>query len=70
MIDVERGEQLIAYDNCAYNGRDRSALAADPICPYMAVTVCVNGKGITLFDLRMPLPLDFMYDVSVDVEIF
>ncbi|CAG0892186.1 unnamed protein product [Darwinula stevensoni] len=63
VIDVERGEQLIAYDNCAYNGRDRSALAADPICPYMAVTVCVNGKGITLFDLRMPLPLDFMYDL-------
>lgn len=63
VIDVERGEHLMSYDNCAFNGRDRTGLAADPICPNMAVCVCVNGKGLTLFDLRMPLPLDFIYDL-------
>lgn len=64
MVDVERGEQLLAYDNCAFSGRDRTGLAADPVCPNMAVSVAVNGKGLTLLDLRMPLPLDFVYDVS------
>lgn len=67
VIDVGRGDQLISYDNCAFNGRDRTGLAADPICPNMAVCVCVNGKGLTLFDLRMPLPLDFLYDVHGNV---
>lgn len=121
VIDVERGEQVMSYDNCkgfffsfsfpfsiqfynyknivhfhftgAFNGRDRAGLAADPVCPNMAVCSCVNGKvglkfvfsleyffsflfpsnnrcilfiqGLTLFDLRMPLPLDFVYDVSI-----
>jgi hypothetical protein len=64
VVDVERGEQLLAYDNCAFSGRDRTGLAADPVCPNMAVSVAVNGKGLTLLDLRMPLPLDFVYDVS------
>lgn len=64
VVDVERGEQLLAYDNCAYGGRERSGLATDPVCPNMAVSVAVNGKGLTLLDLRMPLPLDFVYDVS------
>lgn len=63
VVDVERGEQLVAYDNCTFSGRDRTGLAADPNCPHMAVSVCVNGKGLTLLDLRMPLPLDFVYDV-------
>ncbi|XP_064485882.1 uncharacterized protein LOC135398401 isoform X3 [Ornithodoros turicata] len=67
VIDVERGEQVMTYDNSvfagAFNGRDRGSLAADPICPNMAVCSCVNGKGLTLFDLRMPLPLDFVYDL-------
>lgn len=33
----------------------------------MAVSVAVNGKGLTLLDLRMPLPLDFVYDVSLSL---
>ena len=24
----------------------------------------MNGRGLSIFDLRMPLPLDFIYDVS------
>ncbi|CAN7998334.1 unnamed protein product, partial [Ixodes hexagonus] len=68
VIDVERGEQVMTYDNCAFNGRDRASLAADPICPNMAVCSCVNGKGLTLFDLRMPLPLDFVYDVRINMH--
>jgi len=62
VVDVERGEQVSAYDNCVYSGRDRTGLAAHPICPFMAVCVAVNGKGISLIDFRMPLPLDFIYD--------
>lgn len=64
VVDVERGQQLLAYDNCAFSGRDRTGLATDPLCPNMAVSVAVNGKGLTLLDLRMPLPLDFVHDVS------
>ncbi|PSN29367.1 hypothetical protein C0J52_27415 [Blattella germanica] len=67
VVDVERGEQLLAYDNCAFSGRDRTGLAADPVCPNMAVSVAVNGKGLTLLDLRMPLPLDFVYDLHGSV---
>lgn len=67
VVDVERGEQLLAYDNCAFSGRDRTGLAADPVCPNMAVSVAVNGKGLTLLDLRMPLPLDFVYDLHSSV---
>lgn len=63
VIDVERGEQVMTYDNCAYDTKDRASLAADPICPNMAVCSSANGKGLTLFDLRMPLPLDFVYDL-------
>ncbi|XP_063230094.1 uncharacterized protein LOC134535109 [Bacillus rossius redtenbacheri] len=63
VVDVERGEQLLAYDNCAYGGKDRTGLATDPLCPNMAVSVASNGKGLTLIDLRMPLPLDFVYDL-------
>ncbi|XP_071444368.1 uncharacterized protein [Hetaerina americana] len=67
VVDVERGEQLLAYDNCAFSGRDRTGLAADPACPNVAVSVAVNGKGFTLLDLRMPLPLDFVYDLHGSV---
>lgn len=70
VVDVERGEQLLAYDNCAYGGRERSGLATDPVCPNMAVSVAVNGKGLTLLDLRMPLPLDFVYDVSTASSVY
>lgn len=65
VVDVERGEQLLAYDNCAFSGRDRAGVATDPVCPSVAVCVNINGKGLTLLDLRMPLPLDFLYDVSI-----
>ncbi|CAB3368969.1 uncharacterized protein LOC135934438 [Cloeon dipterum] len=67
VVDVERGDQLLSYDNCAFNGRDRTGLATDPVCPNMAVSVAVNGKGLTLLDLRMPLPLDFLYDLHSSV---
>lgn len=63
VLDTERGDQILAYDNCAFSGRDRTGLAADPACPNIAVSVAVNGKGLTLLDLRMPLPLDFVYDL-------
>uniref|UniRef100_A0A023G8I9 Putative wd40 domain protein n=1 Tax=Amblyomma triste TaxID=251400 RepID=A0A023G8I9_AMBTT len=63
VIDVERGEQVMTYDNCAFDTRERASLAADPICPNMAVCSSANGRGLTLFDLRMPLPLDFVYDL-------
>ncbi|XP_058799554.1 uncharacterized protein LOC131669018 isoform X1 [Phymastichus coffea] len=63
VVDVERGEQLLSYDNCAFGGRDRTGLATDPSGPNLAVSVAVNGKGLTLVDLRMPLPLDFVYDL-------
>ncbi|KAK6635050.1 hypothetical protein RUM44_000299 [Polyplax serrata] len=67
VVDVERGQQLLAYDNCAFSGRDRTGLATDPLCPNMAVSVAVNGKGLTLLDLRMPLPLDFVHDLHTGV---
>ncbi|XP_034935658.1 uncharacterized protein [Chelonus insularis] len=63
VIDVEKGEQLLAYDNCAFGGKDRTGLATDPSRPNLAISVAVNGKGLTLVDLRMPLPLDFIYDL-------
>lgn len=69
-MDVERGEQLLAYDNCAASGRDRTGLATDPSSPNIAVSVAVNGKGLTLLDLRMPLPLDYVYDVSSNIKVF
>ncbi|GFY31816.1 WD_REPEATS_REGION domain-containing protein [Trichonephila clavipes] len=51
----------------SFSGTDRTGLAADPVCPNMAVCSCVNGKGLTLFDLRMPLPLDFVYDLHPNI---
>ena len=44
VIDVEKGDQISSYDNCAFNGRDRAGLAVDPTNPNMAVCCCVNGK--------------------------
>ena len=32
--------------------------------PNIAACCCVNGRGLSMFDFRMPLPLDFIYDVS------
>jgi WD40 repeat protein len=67
VIDVEKGEQILSYDNCAFNGRDRTGLAVDPASPNMVACCCVNGKGVTLFDLRMSPPLDFLYDMHSGV---
>ncbi|XP_015512493.1 uncharacterized protein [Neodiprion pinetum] len=67
VVDVERGEQLLAYDNSAFSGRDRTGLATDPSGPNIAVAVSVNGKGLTLLDLRMPLPLDYIHDLHGSV---
>ena len=48
-----------------YNGPDRTGLAVDiQAGPNIAACCCVNGRGLSIFDLRMPLPLDFIYDVS------
>jgi len=63
MIDAEQGGQVLSYDNSAFNGRDRTGLAVDPTSPNIVACCCVNGKGITLFDLRMATPLDFLYDI-------
>ncbi|ELU09697.1 hypothetical protein CAPTEDRAFT_226153 [Capitella teleta] len=63
VIDVEKGEQVLTYDNCAFSGRDRTGLAANPASPNLITCVSSNGRGLTLFDLRMQLPLDFLFDV-------
>ena len=48
-----------------YNGPDRTGLAVDSQAgPNIATCCCVNGRGLSMFDLRMPLPMDFIYDVS------
>lgn len=66
IIDVERGDPVLAYDNCASPGEGRQPLVMHPDMPYLAACATVNTKGITLIDLRMPLPLDFIYDIHED----
>ena len=66
VVDVERGEQIQSYENSAFTGREYGRgipMATDPGSSHMAVCCCVSGKGLTLFDLRMPLPLDFVLDL-------
>lgn len=63
MIDVEKGELICSYDNCAYSGRDRAPLASDPQNPYMAICGCTNGKGLITFDLRKQQPAHFALNV-------
>lgn len=66
VVDVERGEQIQSYENAAFAGREygRSIpMACDPSSSHMAVCCCISGKGLTLFDMRMPLPLDFVLDL-------
>ena len=47
-----------------YNGRDRTALAVScETDPNLAVCSCVNGKGLVIFDLRRPLPIEFVNEV-------
>ena len=53
-----------------YNGPDRTGLAVDSQTgPNIATCCCVNGRGLSMFDLRMPLPMDFIYDVSFFVPV-
>ncbi|XP_050692880.1 uncharacterized protein LOC126983809 [Eriocheir sinensis] len=67
LMDVERGATLLAYDNCASPQESpRQPLATHPALPHLAACPAVNGRGITLLDLRMPLPLDFIYDIHED----
>ncbi|CAL4124405.1 unnamed protein product, partial [Meganyctiphanes norvegica] len=63
IVDVERGETVLAYDNCTNPNLGRQPLVMHPDLPYLAACATVNGRGITLLDLRMPLPLDFIYDL-------
>lgn len=64
MIDIEKGgEQVCAYDNCAYSGKDRAPLASDPRNPNLAICGCTKGKGLITFDLRKPRPAHFALDV-------
>lgn len=64
VLDVERGEQIQCFESCVYNGRDmRIPIETDPICPHLAVCAYINGRGLSLFDLRMPLPLDYVNDL-------
>ncbi|XP_046840186.1 uncharacterized protein LOC124434345 isoform X2 [Xenia sp. Carnegie-2017] len=69
LLDAETGEQVFSYDNCTFSGRDRTALAVNQHGgPNLAVCTCIDGKGLALFDLRMPLPLDFvnqLYDENI-----
>lgn len=66
IVDVERGAPLLAYDNCANPADTRQPLAVHPALPHLAACPTVNARGITLLDLRMPLPLDFIYDLHED----
>lgn len=66
LMDVERGATLLAYDNCVSPMEARQPLATHPALPHLAACPAVNSRGITLLDLRMPLPLDFIYDLHED----
>ncbi|RWS01529.1 hypothetical protein B4U79_12775, partial [Dinothrombium tinctorium] len=51
VLDVERGEQINCYDNCAFNGRDgKVPLAADPYCPHFAITT-PDGRFLHCFEV-------------------
>ncbi|XP_069169465.1 uncharacterized protein [Procambarus clarkii] len=66
IVDIEKGTPLLAYDNCASPVDVRQPLIVHPSLPYLAACTTVNARGITLLDLRMPLPLDFIYDLHED----
>ena len=44
VIDLTHGEQIQEYDNCTFNGRDRAAIAVDPLSPNFVATTCPNGR--------------------------
>ncbi|XP_071817350.1 uncharacterized protein [Apostichopus japonicus] len=57
VLDVETGSQVQTYDDCSCNGSTKTGLATDPFCWHSSVCVQVNGKGLTVIDLRMCLPV-------------
>lgn len=60
-----KGSMIFFHSKGVYNGPDRTGLAVDAQTgPNIVACCCVNGRGLSMFDLRMPLPLDFIYDVS------
>ncbi|EDO44378.1 predicted protein [Nematostella vectensis] len=64
VLDSETGEQILTYDNCVFNGRDRTGIAVDlQGSPHVAVATCVDGHGLCIFDLRMPLPAENVYNL-------
>ncbi|KAB7506280.1 hypothetical protein Anas_05794 [Armadillidium nasatum] len=63
LVDVERGEMFVFYENSVCSHSARQPVATHSDSPDLVACVTVNGKGITLFDLRMPLPLDFLVDL-------
>ena len=65
VVDVESANVFVMYENSVYASPARQPVATHPESPNLAACVTVNGKGITLFDLRMPLPLDFLVDVRI-----
>lgn len=71
VVDVETGSIVQHFENCTYNaGHDRAALTVDPFSATIAASNYINGKGVTFFDLRMPLPFDFHFDVSARLVFF
>ncbi|KAK7066262.1 hypothetical protein SK128_008406 [Halocaridina rubra] len=66
VIDVERGDPVLTYDSCASPGEGRQPLVMHPDIAYLAACATVNARGITLIDIRMPLPLDFIFDIHED----
>ncbi|XP_074596164.1 uncharacterized protein LOC141851323 [Brevipalpus obovatus] len=63
VLDVERGNQIQCYENCAYQGRERIALACDPTNPNLAACNCSNGRSVALLDTRMPTVREFLFDL-------
>ena len=64
------GSSVFLSFSGVYNGPDRTGLAVDSQTgPNIATCCCVNGRGLSMFDLRMPLPMDFIYDVSYFIPV-
>lgn len=58
---------MASFNNCIFGTRESVGLSTSPVNPEIAICVAVSGKGLTLLDLRMSLPADFLYDVSFEV---
>lgn len=74
VITKELQRKLVNVDSTflplgVYNGPDRTGLAVDVQAgPNIVACCCVNGRGLSMFDLRMPIPMDFIYDVSYKIS--